>query len=126
MKLFNLNETKDSLYNALVHERFKEAEALIKNGQTIPNILYYQAADHDNPRIINFLLEQTPDKQEYTIQLAVRQGAIQCLKSFVEKGIQLSADLLSINPRKNEAEVTQYLRINVKQLETNSQPSNFL
>jgi hypothetical protein len=100
----------DSLYTALVDERFEEARIYIKQGQTIPDILYYQATGHDNDRIISFLLEQVSEKQNYIIRLSVSQGAINCLKSFKEKGLFLEDSLLSIEPRKNKEQTMQYLR----------------
>jgi len=106
--LFQTNNL-DSLYSHIVKKNFSTATELMSRGEKIPEILYAQVTGHDDISIFNFLIDAEPLKTQYLTELAMCQGAINCIKLLVDKGFTLPPSLLTISPRKNSELTLQYV-----------------
>jgi len=114
MILFQTNDP-DSLYINIIKKNFAVATELMAQGQEIPKILYAQVTGHDDVSVFSFLIEAEPFNIQYLTELAVCQGAINCIKLLIDKQIALSSSLLSIFPRKNADLTLRYLREALRQ-----------
>jgi hypothetical protein len=117
--LFQTNNP-DSLYSHIVKKNFSTATELMSRGEKIPEILYAQVTGRDDVSIFNFLIQEEPLKIQYLTELAMCQGAINCIKLLVDKGFALSPALLTISPRKNSELTLQYVNETVLKQSTPS------
>lgn len=117
--LFQTNNP-DSLYSHIVKKNFSTATELMSRGEKIPEILYAQVTGRDDVSIFNFLIQEEPLKIQYLTELAMCQGAINCIKLLVDKGFALSPALLTISPRKNPELTLQYVNETVLKQSTPS------